>query len=58
MKEKAHFIPPKKIICNEESPNTNDIGNKKNESIKKSELYKKTFINFSYFNKYSDKNNK
>ena len=56
MKEKAPFIPPKKIICSEESPNTNDIGNKKNESIKKSELYKKTFINFSYFNKYSVKN--
>ena len=54
MKEKAPFIPPKEVICSEEniSPNT---GKKKELKIQNSEIYKKAFINFEYFNKYSKK---
>ena len=55
MKEKAPFIPPRKVICSEENSSSNSSGNKKNEAIKNSELYKKAFINFSYFNRYSIK---
>ena len=55
MKEKAPFIPPKKVICSEENSSSNASGNKKNEAIKNSEIYKKAFINFSYFNRYSIK---
>lgn len=55
MKEKAPFIPPRKVICSEENSCANSSGNKKNESIKNSELYKKAFINFEYFNRYSIK---
>jgi hypothetical protein len=55
MKEKAPFIPPRKVICSEENSSSNSSGNKKHEAIKNSELYKKAFINFAYFNRYSIK---
>ena len=55
-KEKAPFIPPKKIICSEEDvldrKDSNDV---KFLKIKQSELYQKAFIDFKYFNKYSKK---
>ena len=53
-KEKAPFIPPKKIICSEEIESINLSENTKNlKKIKASELFKKAFIDFKYFNKYS-----
>ena len=53
-KEKAPFIPPKKIICSEEIESVNLSENTKNlKKIKASELFKKAFVNFKYFNKYS-----
>ena len=57
MKEKAPFIPPRKVICSEETFNLTDKENNKNENlkIKNSELYRKAFINFKYFNKFSNK---
>ena len=57
MKEKAPFIPSRGVICSEESYNLNNNGDKKNDNlkIKNSELYKKTFINYEYFNKYSNR---
>ena len=56
MKEKAPFIPPKKVVCSEEDNNNNNE-NKKNENLKiqNSELYKKAFEHFEYFNKFSKK---
>ena len=57
-KEKAPFIPPKKVICSEEieSLNLNNNENsKKFQKIKNSELYQKAFINFKYFNRFSKK---
>ena len=56
MKDKAPFIPPKKVVCSEEDNNNNNE-NKKNENvkIKNSELYKKAFEHFEYFNKFSKK---
>ena len=56
MKEKAPFIPPKKVVCSEEDNNSNNE-NKKNENLKiqNSELYKKAFEHFEYFNKFSKK---
>ena len=54
-KEKAPFIPPKKVICSEENviENRKDSNAAKYIKIKKSELYQTAFINFIYFNKYS-----
>ena len=52
-KEKAPFIPPKKVICSEEIDSFNLIDNKKLQKIKNSELYQKAFKDFKYFNKYS-----
>ena len=53
-KEKAPFIPPKKVICSEEIESVNLSENSKNlKKIKSSELFKKAFINFKYYNKYS-----
>ena len=56
MKEKAPFITPKKVVCSEEDNNNNNE-NKKNENLKiqNSELYKKAFEHFEYFNKFSKK---
>ena len=56
MKEKAPFIPPRRVICSEENVNIKSSGDK-NEvlKIKSSELYKKIFIDFGYFNKFSKK---
>jgi len=57
MKEKAPFIPPNKVICSEENISEKETGDKKNEflKIKNSELYKRAFIKYGYFNKYSKK---
>ena len=53
-KEKAPFIPPKKVICSEDIESFNLSENSKNlKKIKASELYKKAFVDFKYFNKYS-----
>ena len=54
-KEKAPFIPPKKVICSEEIEYNNSQDNKKLQKIKNSELFKKAFLGFKYFNKYSKK---
>ena len=55
MKEKAPFIPPKKVICSEEDKNINDDKGNENLKIKNSKLYKKAFEHFEYFNKFSKK---
>ena len=52
-KEKAPFIPPKKVICSEEIDSFNSSESKKLQKIKNSELYQKAFKNFKYFNRYS-----
>ena len=55
-KEKAPFIPPKKVICSEEDviENTKDLKNEASiKTIKQSELYKNAFVDYKYFNKYS-----
>ena len=54
-KEKAPFIPPKKVVCSEENvvENKKDSNTPKFLKIKQSELYQKAFINYKYFNKYS-----
>ena len=56
-KEKAPFIPPKKVICSEENipENAKDPNAKKYNKIKQSELYQKAFVNYKYFNKFSIK---
>ena len=56
-KEKAPFIPPKKVVCSEENvvENKKDSNDKKFLKIKQSELYQKAFSNYKYFNKYSKK---
>ena len=54
MKEKAPFIPPRKVICSEED-NKNKEDKNENIKIKNSELYKKAFEHFEYFNKFSKK---
>ena len=54
MKEKAPFIPPRKVICSEED-NKNKEDKNENLKIKNSELYKKAFEHFEYFNKFSKK---
>ena len=57
-KEKAPFIPPKKVICSEEiEPNNNNTPEyiKKLQKIKTTELFQKAFTRFKYFNKYSKK---
>ena len=54
-KEKAPFIPPKKVICSEENvkENRKDSNSQKYIKIKQSELYQKAFIDYQYYNKYS-----
>ena len=54
-KEKAPFIPPKKIIISDENAEEQrkDSNETKYVNIKKSELYQKAFVNYQYFNKYS-----
>ena len=54
-KEKAPFIPPKKLICSEESvkENRKDSNSQKYIKIKQSELYQKAFVDYQYYNKYS-----
>jgi serine/threonine protein kinase len=56
-KEKAPFIPPKKVVCSEENvvESKKDSNDKKYLKIKQSELYQKAFSNYKYFNKYSKK---
>ena len=53
MKEKAPFIPPKKVICSEE--NTITKAKSDNSKIKESDIYKRAFVRFEYFNKYQKK---
>ena len=53
-KEKAPFVPPKKVICSEEVvDNRKDSNALKYIKIKQSELYQKAFVDYQYFNKYS-----
>ena len=54
-KEKAPFIPPKKVICSEENVNEKrkDSNSQKYIKIKQSELYQKAFVDYQYYNKYS-----
>ena len=54
-KEKAPFVPPKKVICSEENVNEKikESNEKKFNKIKQSELYQKAFVDYQYFNKYS-----
>ena len=54
-KEKAPFIPPKKVICSEENvlENRKDSNAAKYLKIKQSELYQTAFVNYKYYNKYS-----
>ena len=55
-KEKAPFIPPKKVICSEETDF--DISQEDSKIIKKiksGELIQKAFGDFKYFNKFSKK---
>ena len=54
-KEKAPFIPPKKVICSEENAKEKrkDSNALKYLKIKQSELYQTAFVDFQYFNKYS-----
>ena len=56
-KEKAPFVPPKKVVCSEENvvESRKDSNAKKFLKIKQSELYQKAFSNYKYFNKYSKK---
>ena len=57
-KEKAPFIPPNKVIYNEDIENENPLDNsKKAQKIKNSELFKKVFLKFKYFNRFSKKCN-
>ena len=53
MEEKSPFIPPKKVICSEESANTRAKND--NSKIKESDIYKRAFESFEYFNKFSKK---
>jgi len=55
MKEKAPFIPPKKIICSDEVIKEEKAMN--NKSIINSEVYKKAFKDFIYFNRYAKNEN-
>ena len=56
-KEKAPFIPPKKVISSEENlVEKIDSNSPKFNAIKKSELYQKAFTNFKYYNMYASKN--
>ena len=54
-KVKAPFIPPKKVICSEESvkENRKDSNSQKYIRIKQNELYQKAFVDYQYYNKYS-----
>ena len=57
-KEKAPFIPPKKVVSSEENvvEKKSDSNSPKFNAIKKSELYQKAFINYKYYNMYAVKN--
>ena len=55
-KEKAPFIPPKKVICSEEDvpeEKRKDSNALKYHKIKQSQLYQTAFVNFQYYNKNS-----
>ena len=55
-KEKAPFIPPKKVICSEEDvpeEKRKDSNALKYLKIKQSQLYQTAFVNFLYYNKNS-----
>ena len=54
-REKAPFVPPKRIISSEENvvETRKDSNSKKYMKIKQSELYQTAFVNFQYFNRYS-----
>ena len=54
-KEKAPFVPPKKVICSDDSAieNGKDSNAVKYKKIKQSELYLTAFANYKYYNKYS-----
>ena len=54
-REKAPFIPPKRIISSEENveEKRKDSNSKKYMKIKQSELYQTAFVNYLYFNRYS-----
>ena len=56
-KEKAPFVPPKKVICSDENAikKRKDSNDAKYIKIKQSELYTKVFVDYEYFNKYSIK---
>ena len=51
--EEAPFIPPKKVICSDDSAIENLKDSKAYKKIKQSELYKTAFDDFKYFNKFS-----
>ena len=54
-KEEAPFIPPKKVICSDETAieNIKDSNTLKYKKIKQSELYQTAFVDYKYFNKFS-----
>jgi serine/threonine protein kinase len=54
-REKAPFIPPKRIISSEENAveKRKDSNSKKYMKIKQSDLYQTAFVNYQYFNRYS-----
>ena len=57
MKEKPPFIPPKKVISSEENIDEKENNESKinNSKITNSELYKRVFVKYGYFNKFSKK---
>ena len=56
-REKAPFIPPNKVICSEDNAGQGrkDSNSAKYKKIKQSEIYKKAFADYQYFNKHSIK---
>ena len=57
MKEKPPFIPPKTVISSEENIDEKENNESKNNNSKitNSELYKRVFVKYGYFNKFSKK---
>ena len=57
MKEKPPFIPPKTVISSEENIDEKENNESKinNSKITNSELYKRVFVKYGYFNKFSKK---
>ena len=57
MKEKPPFIPPKTVISSEENIDEKENNESKNNNSKitNSELYKRVFVKYAYFNKFSKK---